>query len=77
MTYEEFLATNREVTGETFVLCYVCGDPIGRDTAILLDRTPTLTEPPEPIWVCPTCQRAIELGEIDLESIEREVESIT
>lgn len=70
MTDEEVIAQLREVTGEEFMICPVCGKPVEYKDAILLDRGPELSEPPEQIWICPECQGAIERGEIEFEPLE-------
>lgn len=71
MVHDEFIEQRREVTGEEFLVCSICGEAVVREEAVLLEREPVHTEPPDQIWVCPICQRAIELGEIELDWMEQ------
>jgi uncharacterized protein with PIN domain len=70
MVDDEFIEQQHEVTGEEFVICTVCGGAIEQKEALLLEREATLTEPPDQIWVCPACERAIMLGELELDWLE-------
>jgi len=67
MVDDEQLHQLHEISGEEFLFCDRCGQPIERSAAHLIERDQSQeAEAVEDVWLCTNCQHAIETGEVEV-----------
>ncbi len=68
MSDEEWTLQQRDVSGDTVLLCDRCGQPIDASVAhVVMPEPSELVQPGTETWLCPTCWEAFESGQEDLE----------
>ena len=67
MIDEDVVGLAREVTGESLVVCDLCGQPVAASSLLPLAGRAGGAEPVEAIRACPECRRRIEQDEISFD----------
>jgi hypothetical protein len=60
---DELIGQMREITGETFATCDLCGKPTASSTIVVMERRSS-GSPEAEARVCPDCLRRLEADEL-------------
>jgi hypothetical protein len=69
MMDEELVGQLREISGDTFVACDLCGKPVDGVTVVVLERRSS-GAPETGVRICASCRRQMQAGELPLEPDE-------